>query len=152
MVGAVLDWRSVQRALAASPSGVPRAMRELRAPMRTDQKEHAREQRGPDGPWPKRKTAAQVAAGDRRRRSRKRPSRRRVLGRLPGAIKISHDRTSVVVSSKVPWSLAHQEGAIVGHGARLPKREFLWISPKLRGIAVALLEQNMVEAFNRGSL
>lgn len=152
MIGAKLrvDTKGVQAAFGKLPAGIPKAMQELRKPLRVDQREHARAQEGPDGPWPKRASAADRASASRKRRKRRRPSRRRLLGKLPGAVKVTSTRSSVTIESRVAWSGIHQHGGTAGRGAKIPARPFLWISQKLRGIAIATLEQRMAEAFMGG--
>lgn len=83
---------------------------------RADQRDHAKRQEGPEGKWDKR---APATRGGRRRR---------VLGRLPGAIKVTVHPDAVTITSRVAWSGAHQDGDRVGHGAQLPERPFLWWS------------------------
>lgn len=115
-------------AAAIDPRVLRTVARELKKPLREDQRDHAKAQEGPLGKWPKRKLGG----------------RRRVLGRLPGAIRVlvSHEVGGSVVTatSKVKWSGAHQDGPTrVGHGTVLPRRQFLWISPRLAEIAAASL-------------
>lgn len=111
---------------------LPRAIaRELKKPLRLDQRDHARAQEGPDGKWPKRKAGG----------------RRRILGKLPAAIKAGTRGSLVYVESRAKWSGSHQEGGRVGRGAVLPARPFLWISPKMIEAATALVAERVAEAF-----
>lgn len=52
----------------------------------------------------------------------------RPLGRVAASIKSKVQKYSVEVYSNIPWAGAHNEGDTVGHGAKLPKREFLTLS------------------------
>jgi phage gpG-like protein len=144
-----LDSKSAIAALSAMPRGLLDAMKDLRKPFRADQVEHARHQEGPDGAWPKRATHAERAQRHRGRR-RKRASRRRLLGRLPGAITLRYDRDSIVITSKVAWSAIHQDGGRAGHGAKIPARPFLWVSPRMEKIAIGTIEQALIDRFGRG--
>lgn len=51
----------------------------------------------------------------------------RPLGRLASSIKSEIKRDTLIVFSEVEWAGAHNDGATVGHGAKLPQREFLTI-------------------------
>lgn len=110
--------------VAAHPAIVVEVARSLRAPVRADQTNHARAQEGPDGAWPARRS----------------PSRRRILGRLPGAIRMAVNGATVSATSKVAWSGAHQDGPTrVGRGAIVPQRQFLWLSDEVINHAEWLL-------------
>ncbi len=91
--------------------------REVAPLARADQRDHARRQEGPEGRWDARAPAAKG-----------RRSRRRVLGRLPGAIKVQVHPDAVQITSRVAWSNVHQEGGGAGNGAIMPERPFLWWS------------------------
>lgn len=47
------------------------------------------------------------------------------LGRIASSIKSKITRYDVTVYSEIPWAGAHNEGATVGKGSKLPKRTFL---------------------------
>lgn len=117
------------------------ALKKLKAPMRLDQKEHARAKAGPEGGWSPRATSSEA----RRRNLPKRPSK--LLGRLPTAVSYKLEGTTLVGESRVAWSGVHQAGGTVGHGARLPARPFLWISDKFLGVAVETLGSTVAAAF-----
>lgn len=120
-VGGDIDVRLVDVGLAAmgDPKLAADIARDLKKPLRADQRDHARQQEGPDGKWPKRKLGG----------------RRRVLGKLPAAIKVTARGSMVSAVSRASWSGAHQDGAVVGRGARLPARPFLWLSNELLELA-----------------
>ncbi len=109
----------------------------LRKPAHIDQRQHDSAARGPDGPWPQ--LAASTIARNRFNRTVKGAKGKRtirlggstkhkLLGRLPRAMKDIVSSRSLIVRSRVGWSIAHQGGAVVGNGARLPRRQFAWIS------------------------
>lgn len=104
------------------------ALRKLRKPMHKDQRDHRDKQRGPRGPWaPLASTtlARYARAGVRRNR--------RVLGKLPNPRVTVVTASSLIMRSRVKWSMAHQDGPTrVGRGSILPQRQFLWISRELR--------------------
>jgi hypothetical protein len=116
-------------------------MQALKAPLRADQKDHAKAKSGPDAPWAPR---AQSTI-DARRGKRKLP--RKLLGKLPTAVSYKATYNAVVGESRVPWSRVQAEGGIVGHGARLPAREFLWISDGLVHKAEGLVTMYLAKAF-----
>lgn len=124
---------------------------ELRKPMRLDQRDHAKEQAGPDGKWPAR---AAVTEERRLRRSRarrrgkaarliaigplRRNSAKRLLARLPGSDRMIVGDLFLRQQSRVPWSEAHQAGDNVGHGGRvrLPRRVYKWMSERFLDLVV----------------
>jgi phage gpG-like protein len=120
-----VDLRDVEKGIDAmvNPRAIARGLRELKKPLRVDQREHAKKSEGPEGRWPKRATK----------------SRKRLLGRLPGTVKVTSSGNSVSAVSGVKWSAVHQEGGTAGHGVKIPARPFLWISATLYSKAVELL-------------
>lgn len=109
----------------------------LRVPANVDQRQHDTASRGPDGPWPQ--LAASTIARNRYIRTVKGAkgkrtirlggsTRHKLLGRVPRAMQDIVSSRSLIVRNRVRWGIAHQAGAIVGHGARLPRRQFAWIS------------------------
>lgn len=100
------------------------AFKQLRSPMHADQRDHRDKQRGPRGPW------APLAASTRERYARAGVRRnRRILNRLPNPRSVKITAKAMIMSSRVRWSMAHQDGPTrVGRGAVLPQRQFLWIS------------------------
>lgn len=50
---------------------------------------------------------------------------KRILGNLSNSIKASVSKGTLIIRSEVPWSAVHNDGGSAGHGAQLPKREFL---------------------------
>jgi phage gpG-like protein len=139
------------------------AFRELRRPLRGDQREHAKDQRGPDGSWPPRSpfTEARQRARNRAiRRSKaaktiaiattkRRSTPARILGRLPGAIKLVTGELFVRAVSRVPWSGVHQFGGRAGRGVRIPARPFLWLSDGLLELARTTLADFVVKGWKR---
>lgn len=125
---------------AAHPAVVVEVAKYLRQPLRLDQRNHARAQEGPDGPWAPRK----LQPGRKRKRGRA----RRLLGRLPTAIRVSVTGATVRAESKArpAMAAAHQDGPTrVGRGAIVPQRQYLWISDELLRAA----EQALIEASTR---
>lgn len=56
--------------------------------------------------------------------------RGQLLGRFANSISVSFDKKGWEMWSRIPWAGAHNEGATVGKGARLPARTFLTWTPK----------------------
>jgi hypothetical protein len=124
-LAAQVDLRDVEKGIdaMANPRAVAKGLRDIKKPLRDDQRDHAKKNEGPDGRWAPRTTK----------------SRKRLLGRLPSAVKVIMTSTSVSVRSSVRWSGAHQDGDVVGHGVRLPPRTFLWVSDGMKTKAADLL-------------
>jgi len=127
--------------------------RAVRKDMRVDQVEHRKRQEGPDGSWPRlapgtveKRYQRPGKQGRKRRRGRRRRDPR-ILGRLPTAMDVRSDAVSVRAVSRVPWSGAHEDGATVGHGSRIPKREFLWTSGKLLGTVARKAAGMLLDSF-----
>lgn len=142
------DFRDVESRLAAMARTTNRlapAFRELRKPMRDDQREHQRQQEGPDGKWKPR--APSTMAAIRRRKRRRLP---RLLGRIPAAIKVKSDGKSVTAQPAVWWFAIHQHGGRAGRGAKIPARPFLWVSDALIAHASKVLRDAFLEAWRKG--
>lgn len=141
-----LDAREVEKSLAElerrGQNPLP-AMRVIRMEMRTDQRDHASGKEGPDGKWPPRSAATIKAA----RKGSGRP--RRFMGRLTTAVDYLAQHKQVIGRSKIPWSGAHQEGATVGKGVKLPARPFLWISDRLLEVSARVLTRFIVNGWGK---
>lgn len=118
------------------------AFRELKKPMRDDQRDHGKRQRGPFGAWARRSPSTLAYYRERGRGRIPRP-----LGRLLSAIAYSANAYSVTGESRVKWSDVHMTGGAVGHGVRLKARPFMWISTNLLTIAEQVFERTILAAF-----
>jgi len=116
-------------------------MQSLKKPLREDQTNHKRAQSGPDEAWPARSPETIARAHGKRKLPRT------MLGRLPAAVSYKATPSALTGTSKVRWSGAHQEGETVGHGAHLPRREFLWISDEMMTLASNEVTSALVRAF-----
>jgi hypothetical protein len=126
-----------RRARALGP-----AFRELKAPMRADQKEHGKQERGPFGSWARRSPKTLEFYRSHGRKRIPKPQ-----GRLLSAVKYTSTAYSLIGESRVPWSGAQADGAVVGRGAKLKARPSLWISRKLLDIAEAVIERSLLSAY-----
>ena len=114
---------------------VRKTFRRVEPSARYDQQHHDRATRAPDGPWPH--LAASTLERRTRPRGRDKKGRQRswptkLLGRMPKSLQsIVKSRALTVLSRVKKFSMVHQAGATVGHGAWIPRRQFLWISPWL---------------------
>ncbi len=157
-----IDLRGLDKAMKrAEKAGVDLrpAFRKLRTPLRKDQKDHMRAQSGPGGRWPSLSTATRekrLKMGGRRgartkkgklRKSAKRKLNFMLTSKLLKGAKIKARQQEIRITSKVPWSGAHQEGARVGRGANLPEREFMWISDPLFLQAQRKFAKHLASAF-----
>lgn len=118
-----------------------RAWRELKPVLKVDIREHFRAREGPDGKWPP------LAASTKEKRKAARGGRRRrggLLGKLRTAFTIEFDEKELRAESRVPeWASAHQDGATVGRGAKLPKRTHIWMSNEFIDRAVERLIEHI---------
>lgn len=138
--------RSIRGMLRHAANLTP-AWKDARKPILEDQKRHAREQAGPDGPWAARSPFT-IA------RMRARGSRRRPLGKLPRAVQVDMAPRSVRVKSRSRFSKAHQpDGAgttRVGRGSVLPARPFLWASRQLLETVATIIAKRLGLNWPRG--
>ncbi len=134
----------------------------LGAHLRRTLKAYAAMGKGPDGKWPPRAPGTDARAkhrtgqSKRMRRGESGPRQRklvrrskRLLGRLPSATTIRPGKNGILAISKVRWSGVHNEGGKVGRHARLPRREFVFISPAFAEIAVDRMADFVVREFGR---
>ena len=143
-VSATLDIGDVEKGLAAMQRRarvLGPAFRELKRPLRLDQRDHSKRRAGPSAMWAPRaaSTMAKLRAGGRRAR--------KPLGKLSGAVAYTADATAVRARSRVLWSGVHQDGGTVGRGAKLPARPFLWISDDMLRVAEHTLGRALVRAY-----
>lgn len=154
MIKVVVDIGDTERGIVAMLRRSRRlapAFAELKKPMRDDQRQHQRREEGPDGKWPKRKTAyttvSRQGAGGRFSGGTKKKrigSRKKLLGKIPGAIKVVSDDDAVIAFSRIAWASIHQDGGTAGRGAKIPKREFMWISERLAREAQSIISEHML--------
>lgn len=115
---------------------VRKVLSDLRGPTRFDQHHHYRKEEAPGGNW--RPLAASTVERRRRKRGYNFKTGKnmswptKLLGRFPTALKSIVRTRELIVRSRVKrFSMIHQEGGIAGYGARIPSRQYLWISPWL---------------------
>jgi phage gpG-like protein len=167
MLEASLDVTQVERAMADVEARAKRlapAFRELRRPLRADQRAHARDEEGPDGRWPPRSpfTEARRQARNRtvrnhrfdvlrRGEARRRSTPKQLLGRLPAAILVKVGELYIRATSRAAWSGIHQYGGNAGRGrrVRIPARPFLWLSDGLLRTARDVLGTYVVKGWKR---
>ncbi|HEX6022552.1 MAG TPA: hypothetical protein VFZ00_11195 [Solirubrobacter sp.] len=117
-----------------------------------DQRHHWNKIEAPWGQWPG--LAASTLERRTRRRGRDKKGRNRswptrLLGRFPTAVKSVASGKSLVVESRVNrFSMIHQKGGVAGHGARIPSRQYLWISPWLLQQVAKAFAKAMQKAAN----
>lgn len=127
---------------------------DLRGPARFDQRHHWRKEEAPEGHWPG--LAASTRARRQFRRGRDKSGRnrkwsRKLMGRFPNSLQSIVSAHSLVIRSRVKrFSMVHQKGGRVGRGARLPARQYLWISDWLRYRAAQLFNQALARAAAKG--
>lgn len=147
MITAILRLDDVERGLVAMHQrGLRPIMQVLKAPLKVDQLDHAQHQRGPEGAWPARAASTM--------REYAKPSNRRLLkkplGKLSTQVSYKTTSHSAIAESRVAWSLAQQDGAVVGRGSKLPPRPFLWISDQMLELASTIMTGQLADAFGGG--
>lgn len=73
----------------------------------------------------------------------------RTLGKIAGSIASSIKAGTLTVESKAPWAGAHNDGATVGHGAKLPARPFLFLDDTDREMFAEILRNHMLVEWER---
>ena len=153
MIRATVGLTRVDRGITATGAAardLTPAFRELRKPLRADQRAHAKAGAGPDGAWPAKAPTTIARERRRKRRASRRGRVRKLLGRLPAAIKVVAERRRVAAISLVRWSGVQQDGGRVGKGARLPARPFLWVSPIMLRRARLIIGRHLTYAWLKG--
>lgn len=143
-VSAGIDLKVVEEGLdelLRSGRSAARVLGAFKTTARKDQASHGKARESSSGAkWAPRSAATTQGRGKRRARIR----RRRLLGRLSTALNITTTPSSLVVTSKIPWSGIHQDGGTAGRGSRIPAREFLWWSEELlERVAFAIVSNTM---------
>lgn len=135
--------------------------REIRTPFRRAQAQHIRDQRGPDGPWPKlaRSTVAKRMKAvtsqrknfTKRGRMRKPVARRlsRVLTRrLVNRMKFrARPREAELEGRYGVVGGVHQLGGRAGKGARIPARTYMYPDARIVRLTVDAINRHMIKAF-----
>lgn len=119
------------------------AWRLARAPLKEDIRDHRRTRTGPGGAWAARaaSTKARAAYGGRPRA---------LLGRLPGANKPIVEKRRLVFRSLVAWSESQRSGDTVGHGSRLPARDWLYASVEALEVIAVIVVSHLEDLWKRG--
>lgn len=165
-VEATVDLAELDQALADVEQRGRRmgpAFRELRKPLRTDLRMIARQQTGPSQPWAPRSPLTESRRVPRNRRARtskamrtialktfrRRTTPKKILGRLPAAFAVLAGALYVRARWRVDWADAHRSGRRVGHGVKLPKRDFAWLSNQIIDKARAVFAKHIVAGWKR---
>ncbi len=120
------------------------AWNEAKKPLRADIADHRNRQKGPDGSWAPRASSTRLrSAGKRRGRPRK------ILGKLPTALITKSDRRKIAMASRVPWSEVQRSGGTVGHGARIPARNFLYASENVLWVIAGIIGRHLKKIWDR---
>lgn len=105
--------------------------KEARGPLMRDQKEHRKQQSGPDGKWPA-LSPFTIERQKARARSKGKRRPRIMLGKLPMSLRVYTSSKALRVENRADWSGVHQDGAgRTGHAPSIPARRFLWISDRV---------------------
>jgi len=154
-ISCTVDVRQIVRAFErVRKIDVKRIFKELVGPARFDQRHHWRKDEAPDGHWPglapstlERRTRKRGRGKDGRNRSWP----KKLLGRFPTSLQAIPSQNSLIMRSRIAkFSLIHNEGGTAGHGARIPRRQYLWISDWLKGQVVKYFEKGLARAYYKG--
>lgn len=142
MIDARVNLGLVDKALLAlrKPDLRP-AWKEARQPLRRDIADHRKQQKGPDGVWPRLATSTQERRLGKRRA-------RKLLGKLPTALQTISDRSRVAMRSRVAWSGVHQDGGRAGRSS-IPARPFLWASELAVDAVAAIVARHLGKLWGR---
>jgi hypothetical protein len=146
-VSATVDISDVEKGLDAASSASRQlgpAFKAIKKPMREDQRDHGKRQRGPFGSWARRSPRTLAFYRSHHKRVP------RPLGRLSTAVAYKANSLGVTGESRAKWSDAQQSGGVVGRGVHLRARPFLWLSTKLLGIAEDIIERRILAAYGGG--
>lgn len=73
-----------------------------------------------------------------------------MLGRLPRAWKVVVTQESLKFTNRVRWSNVHNEGGTAGNGARIPRRQFAYLSRDLIDGAAEIYATHVAKGWRRG--
>lgn len=167
-----IDLADVDRAIRESKAlagELGRVFRALKPWAKRDQLDHAARTQGPDGPWPvraratleRRQQRSRVVVTRQTTRARKGAgagaaivTRQRAiwpLGTLPRSIRYRAERDALRASSGIAWAQAHIDGLTVGHGAKLPARDYLWFSDPFLDMVAATIEDFVIAPWRGGA-
>lgn len=144
-VSATVDLGDVEQGLDAAKRrahALGPAFKELKAPMRADQKDHGKRQRGPFGTWARRSPKTLEFYREHGKHRVPRP-----LGRLSTAVTYTATKFGVFAESRAKWSESQQDGGIVGRGVRLRARPFLWMATKFLQLAEDVIDRHILNGF-----
>jgi phage gpG-like protein len=131
---------------------------EIRPAVTKDLGEHFARGQSPDGAWPRPARSTWERLKQNRRNTYKRGRRKgrlnarglrffmNQLGRLKGFYRFKVSAVSMLVRTPLFWAGVHQHGGTVGHGARVPKREYMWASPRLKAAFAALVARHIARS------
>lgn len=147
----VVEIRSIVRAFEkVKHLDVKKVFQDMRGVVRFDQRHHWRKEEAPSRHWPG------LAASTLERRKRPRGFNRKtgkrmswpkkLLGRFPTALQMITNSRELIARSRVKrFSMIHQIGGVAGHGAVIPSRQYLWISPWLRDQTRRYFEKHLAK-------
>lgn len=139
------------RDLSRRARNLRRVWQDIKPDFEADQKDHFRRRMGPDGRWPPRAQSTRDRNRYRRGRRKRPPTSANgaLLGQMRKSWKTEITRNAIRGISKVPFSGAHQTGATVGHGAKLPARVHHWASGNLMDTIANRIVRHVAEALER---
>lgn len=138
------------------------AWRVLRPPFRRDQREHMKKMQGPSGGWAplarstvERRMRLGGRAGKFTKKGKLKKRAQRSLNRILSArmirrAKVKITQRNMTITAEVGG--IHQIGGVVGKGAILAKRVFMWVSDPMIRNAARVLAEHLRDAFEQKKL
>lgn len=114
---------------------------ELLISARREVRDHQRDRRGETSRWPNRARSTQISHG--------KGPRARLLGRLPWAWKSTASADGLLMRHMVPWSGVHDRGGVAGRGARIPRRQFSYLSAGFVGDTKSEYADYVLEGYKK---
>lgn len=103
---------------------------------------------GLSGPMKASKALQKSVAGLRERRARAEiAAAAQVLGRISTSIKSKQGRGQLDVFSTIDWAGVQNEGGVVGHGATLPPRPFMYVTSEDAAILAEIVTNRLAAVY-----
>lgn len=118
---------------------------------RADLREALKAQEGPEGKHPPLSAATlemrRAQKSSPRGKKWKRKLARGMLGKLWAPLVAAYSKERLRVFSKVDWAGAHQTGATVGHGVKLPERTHVYVTAPFLEWVLARINEHIHRAW-----
>lgn len=151
LLGSILSDRAAERAMEDVLSSQTRGAQNRMAVLAAFQDKHRRGLKEKVNAKPL--SIKQSASLDARTaRAVARSVGRPILGGLPRTLQVTVNKGEMTLRSRThqEWSEAHNEGATVGHGAKLPKRQTIVFEDSDKDVLVSILKDHLLIPIQKG--